>query len=88
MKFYMPVRVFDEQECVKNHAKELCSFGKKALIVTGKNSSFSNGSFDDATEVLRSNGIEFEVFSDVTRRSVHLGKTRSRRSTIQMEIHG
>ena len=65
MKFYMPVRVFDEQECVKNHAKELCSFGKKALIVTGKNSSFSNGSFDDAAEVLRSNGIDFEVFSEV-----------------------
>ena len=65
MKFYMPVKVFDEQECVKIHAKELCSFGKKALVVTGKRSAFSNGSFDDVAEALKSSGTDFEVFSDV-----------------------
>lgn len=65
MKFYMPVRLFDERECVNNHAKELCSFGKKALIVTGKHSAFSNGSYDDVADVLKSGGIDFEVFSEV-----------------------
>ena len=65
MKFYNPVRIFDENDCVKNHAKELTSFGRKALVVTGKNSSFANGSFDDVTGVLKASGIEYMVFSEV-----------------------
>ncbi len=65
MKFYMPVKVFDEPECVKNHGDELASLGRKALIITGKSSAFGNGSFDDVTDVLKNNGIEYSVFSEV-----------------------
>ena len=65
MKYYMPVKVYDEPECVKNHAKEITSLGSHALIVTGRKSAFSNGSFDDITAVLTEGGIEFEVFSEV-----------------------
>ena len=65
MKYYMPVRVYDEKDCVRNHEKELCSFGKHALIVTGKKSAFINGSFDDVTDMLRENRVDFEVFSEV-----------------------
>ena len=43
MRFYMPVNVFDEDDCVKKHGKEIAAFGKKALIVTGKHSAFVNG---------------------------------------------
>ena len=65
MKYYMPVKVYDENECVKNHAKEIASFGKKALIVTGKKSAFANGSFDDLENALKEEGRGYEVFSDV-----------------------
>ena len=65
MKFYMPVRLFDEEECVKAHAKDIAAFGKKALIVTGKHSAFANGSLDDVTAVLKDAGIEYLVFSEV-----------------------
>lgn len=65
MKYYMPVKVYDEPDCVKNHEKELCSFGKKALIVTGKSSAFSNGSFDDVADVLINSRIDPVVFSEV-----------------------
>ena len=65
MKYYMPVRVFDENNCVSNHAEDIAAYGKKALIVTGKSSAFSNGSFDDVTEALKNAGIEYAVFSDV-----------------------
>ena len=65
MKFYNPVRIFDEYDCVKNHAKELASFGSKALVVTGKSSSFSNGSFDDVKSVLETACINYTVFSEV-----------------------
>ncbi len=65
MKYYMPVRVFDEKDCVRNHWKELGSLGKKALIVTGKGSAFSNGSFDDIEAALKQADTEYMTFSDV-----------------------
>ncbi|MBR6256596.1 MAG: iron-containing alcohol dehydrogenase [Lachnospiraceae bacterium] len=65
MKFYMPVRVYDEDECVKAHAKDIAALGNKALIVTGKHSAFANGSFDDVAEVLNDVKIEYSVFSEV-----------------------
>ena len=65
MKFYMPVRVYDEKECVRNHAEELASCGKKALIVTGRRSAISNGALSDVTDVLNDEGIEFRVYSEV-----------------------
>ncbi len=61
----MPVRVYDEKECVRNHGKEIGAFGKRALIVTGKSSSFSNGSFEDIEAVLKRENIEYLVFSEV-----------------------
>ncbi|MCR4907259.1 MAG: iron-containing alcohol dehydrogenase [Lachnospiraceae bacterium] len=65
MTFYMPVRIFEEKECVKNHAREIGAFGKRALIVTGKSSAFSNGSFDDVADALKQEGAEYKVFSEV-----------------------
>ena len=65
MKFYMPVRVFDEKDCVKAHAKDIAAFGKKALIVTGRKSAFENGSFDDVTQTLKDTDTEYLVFSEV-----------------------
>ncbi|MCR4642788.1 MAG: iron-containing alcohol dehydrogenase [Lachnospiraceae bacterium] len=65
MRFFMPVMLYDEEECVKKHAAEIAAFGKKALIVTGKNSAFRNGSFEDVSGVLKDAGIGYEVFSEV-----------------------
>ena len=65
MKFYMPVKVYDEKDCVRSHASDFDALGKKALIVTGRASSFANGSFDDVVFALKQNNIEYAVFSDV-----------------------
>lgn len=65
MFFYMPVKVYAEDDCVKNHAAQLSSFGKKALIVTGRHSAKANGSLDDVTGVLDSAGIKWACFSDI-----------------------
>ncbi len=51
MIFYMPVKVYQERDCVKKHASEWTSLGRKALIVTGK-SSAKNGALSDVTEAL------------------------------------
>lgn len=59
---YIPVRVYSEENAVFNHSEKLSSFGKKALIVTGKSSSRKNGSLDDVISALKKHGTEFTVF--------------------------
>ena len=63
--FYMPVRVYEESEAVKNHAADIAKFGKKALIVTGRRSAFANGSYDDIAAALASVGVDHVVFNEV-----------------------
>lgn len=65
MLFYMPTKVYSETECVKNHGKELASFGAKAMIVTGKHSSRVNGSLQDVENVLKSENISYVIFAEV-----------------------
>ena len=65
MRFYMPVHVFDETDCVRNHAAEFGGRGKKALIVTGRSSAKKNGSLDDVCEALASQETGWSLFDDV-----------------------
>jgi len=65
MKFYMPTKVYSEKNAVKNHAKELAALGIKALIMTGKHSSRSNGSLQDVIDALDAEGREYCIFDEV-----------------------
>ena len=65
MDFYMPVKVYTEENCVWNHKKEIAVLGKKALIVTGKHSAKANGSCDDVIAALESENLDWVVFSEV-----------------------
>lgn len=65
MYFHMPTKVYCETNCVRAHAKELASFGKKALLVTGRKSAFQNGSVRDVQDALSSQGVECAVFNEV-----------------------
>lgn len=65
MFFYMPVKVYAENDCVKNHASELASLGTKALIVTGRHSAKANGSLDDVMEALDNEGVGHVCFSEI-----------------------
>lgn len=65
MFYYMPVKVFMEKECVRNHAGDIAAFGKKALIVTGRHSAALCGALDDVKEALRANEIPYVHFSEV-----------------------
>lgn len=53
MRFNLPVLVYQEKNCVHNHADEIAQMGKNALIVTGRNSSKKNGSLDDVLCIKR-----------------------------------
>lgn len=63
--FYMPTRVFEDHDCVKKHERELATFGKKALIVTGKSSSRKNGSLEDVTNALQNQNVKYVLFDGV-----------------------
>lgn len=65
MQFYMPVRVYDEQDCVRRHAAELGALGSKALIVTGRHSAAACGALGDVEDALREAGKAFCVFSEI-----------------------
>ena len=65
MKFFMPVTVYQEEECVIHHAKEIGSLGKRALIVTGRHSAKKNGSQADVEAALAKNGLLFDLFDEI-----------------------
>ena len=52
MQLYMPTKVFSEENCVMNHARELTSLGNKAMIVTGKHSAARCGALQDVLDAL------------------------------------
>jgi len=65
MNLYMPTLVYSEDNCILNHSQNLSTFGKKAMIVTGKNSSRINGSLSDLIEALEKENINYIVFDDI-----------------------
>jgi len=65
MKFYMPVKVYEEESCVAAHTRELAAFGKRALIVTGGHSSRIHGALADVQEALEKEGVSYCVYDKV-----------------------
>ena len=65
MRFFVPTDIYVENDCVKNHAKNLLAVGKHALVVTGRKSAAINGSLDDVTEVLDAGNVPYVVFNEV-----------------------
>ena len=65
MKFYMPVKLYQENNCVRNHAAEIASLGTRAVIITGGSSSRKNGSLSEVETVLEASGIPFTLFDGV-----------------------
>lgn len=65
MRFFVPTDIYIENDCVKNHAKNLLAVGKCALVMTGRHSAAANGSLKDVTAVLAAGKVSFLVFNEV-----------------------
>lgn len=65
MLLFMPTKVYSEKDCVKNHGKELASYGKKALLVTGKHSAKENGSLADVLAALEAENLDYVQFDEI-----------------------
>lgn len=66
VKFFMPTKVFLGKDCIMDNAAQLKALGKKAFIVTGKNSAKANGSLGCVQAALQSSGITYNVFDQIS----------------------
>lgn len=64
-KYCMPTKILYGKNIIKNNDNIFSSLGKKAFIITGKNSSKINGSLNDVLDALNANNIEYIMFDDV-----------------------
>jgi alcohol dehydrogenase class IV len=64
-KFNIGTKVFFGKDCVRDSGKEIAAFGRKALIVTGRNSGRASGALTDLMEVFGSLGIVYRVYDRV-----------------------
>ena len=63
--FKMPVQVYEGDGCVVENYKLFSSMGKKAMLVTGKNSAKVCGALDDTVKALELCGIEYDIFDKI-----------------------
>lgn len=64
--FSLPAKIISGENCIAEHSKELSTLGKKAFIVTGKNSAKINGSLRDIEKALEQEHIPYLLFDQVT----------------------
>ncbi|MCI8387400.1 MAG: iron-containing alcohol dehydrogenase [Clostridiales bacterium] len=62
--FYMPVQIISGRGAVRDNADKF-ALGKKALIVSGRNSAKACGALDDVIDVLASLGIEWALYDKI-----------------------
>lgn len=63
-EFIVPAKIITGENSLELAAKDLCSLGKKVLIVTGSHVSKLDY-FKKLTDILSENGVEYAVFSDI-----------------------
>ena len=63
-QFYMPVRIVSGQDCLKKNCGLFASFGRRALVVTGK-SSARNGALEDIEYAFNMNGQAYVLYDAV-----------------------
>ncbi len=65
MDSYMPVKIISGKDCVLKKGSCIKSYGKKCLIVTGRNSALKSGALSDVKQLLESNCIEYRIFDKI-----------------------
>jgi alcohol dehydrogenase class IV len=65
VNFYIPTRVIMGVGCINKQKECMRGLGKKAMLVTGRNSAKANGSQDDVIQALTDLGIDYVVYDRV-----------------------
>lgn len=64
-RFFSPTQMIVQKDAVKAYGEKICSFGKKAMIVTSKTAAKVTGALSDVEGVLKGGNIPYEIFSEV-----------------------
>ncbi len=64
--FSMQAKVYFERGGLEKHLPEIKDYGKKTLIVSGKNFIFRSGIYDRISKILSDSGIEYTSYSGVS----------------------
>ena len=64
-RYNMPVKVYFGKGCIDKNRDEFRSLGRRALVVSGKSSADSNGSFSDVSRALDNCGIAYDRYSSI-----------------------
>ncbi len=86
MLLYMPTKVYSEMNCVRKYGNEMSSYGKKAMIVTGRISSRKNGSLQDVEATLNEAGISYIIFDEIEENPSIETIMKARNVAIQEEV--
>lgn len=65
MRYFIPTEVICEKRCVMNHSKDFARYGKKCLIVTGKNSAKVTGALEDVISALNESNVGSITFDEI-----------------------
>lgn len=65
LKYYMPTKVFMGEDCINQNKEIFKNIGRKAMIVTGRNSAKKNGSGEDVTKALTSLNMEYVIYDKI-----------------------
>ena len=65
INYYMPTKIILNENVIIKNSILFTTYGEKALIVTGKTSSITNGSLKDVTDALEKEGITYDIFNHV-----------------------
>ena len=63
--FFMPTKVVHGEKALLAMGEQFAQYGKKCLLVTGRNSARLSGALDDAFRVLQAQGIDYRHFDEV-----------------------
>lgn len=64
-RFFLPTKIISGNGCVSENYSMLSALGRKAIVVTGKNSARINGSLTDIEAALKQNSIQYVIFDRV-----------------------
>lgn len=64
-RFFMPTKVFFGSGCIAKNQAEFSCWGKRALLVTGRNSARVSGALGDVCSALEKQGISWEIFDQI-----------------------
>jgi len=65
MFFYIPTKIYFEDNVLSKHQKEFPLYGKRAFIVTGKNSAIKSGVLADLLPILERENISWYIFDEI-----------------------